>query len=133
MDRSGSWHEAFNYLINSKRSLLFAIRAMLDALLPPKKGRGKNRHDLRSNIIYEARRYLDLLIRELDTLSTDGQSLQKRTMIKQIKDLLEEKKSSLTPRQKRELLAGINFCLKVIDDELKRYKPEREAKRIEIL
>ncbi len=133
MDGSSSWHEAFNHLINSKRSLLYAIRTMLDALLPSKRGRGKNRYSLKSSIIYEARRYLDLLIRELDTLSTDAQAVQKRILIKQIKDLLEEKKSSLTPRQKKELLAGINFCLKVIDEELERYKPEKGAKKIEIL
>lgn len=125
-------HEAFNHLVNSKKSFLFALRILLDALLPSKRPRRKST-DIKSMLLYEARRCVDLLIRELDNLFPDAERVRRTAIMKEIKEILDEKKSSLTQKQKEDLIAGIDFCLRVIDEELKRFKSRSRPRKIEIL
>lgn len=125
-------HEAFNHLVNSKKSFLFALRTLLDALLPSKRPRRKST-DIKSILLYEARRCVDLLIRELDNLFPDAERVRRTAIMKEIKEILDEKKSSLTQKQKEDLIAGIDFCLRVIDEELKRFKSRSRPRKIEIL
>ncbi|MEM7827960.1 MAG: hypothetical protein QW561_01325 [Candidatus Aenigmatarchaeota archaeon] len=125
-------HEAFNHLVNSKKSFLFALRTLLDALLPSKRPRRKST-DIKSMLLYEARRCVDLLIRELDNLFPDAERVRRTAIMKEIKEILDEKKSSLTQKQKEDLIAGIDFCLRVIDEELKRFKSRSRPRKIEIL